>query len=624
MSLSPTIHTDFLSSSRPFSSRTTPTLSTASDAKSLSAFDNDDDEDSDGSAQHALVRHRRSSDVPQANHDLYVSSAPTNFVTGPTDVDALAFLFNTVITFSESHRDTARGWQAEIRDVYNDQGPNSLIQTATRATALALLGAGRQNKRMVRECLDTHGQTLSKLREALQDPIQSRTDATLLSVLIMSHFDFIVGAHECRPYQDAHGRILPALLRHRGSEQLKNPRSRRLFYNTQLQVVNSRLYGASHFDATDEVLLVEDNGDHPGAKLNNMLKQIIRFQNRVGAIKTRPSTLVDVQQALEYAFDLDKRLVEWSSSLRSTWQYTLLSPEEAKVKPHQYWKAIHKYSDIWICRIWNSFRTARVELLSSTWNLMIWSSAVHGTDHNDQQLRSQQVIQKMVDDISASVPYGIGDVAINEQEQFSGSARPAGFINYKAHTSSIGWYLLNPILRVTLKAPHIQEDQREWLKQMLVRCSKRGMAQAGKGDHEWFIKQRQPVFAYSMPIVTLSDTQANEYQLLTPSFPSPSAVSHHSSSDSGSSAIIEELDSPASPPPPKPAEENSNSGLKFINTTRPGQTKDEGVQKKIRRDVMLDYHRKNTRKKMAERVRQQQQSQDRQRPNGLGSSLNPG
>lgn len=418
------------------------TARSAWDQSSQSTLANDDSTD-DVDDKAMLVR----SDGRQlqgAQPDLLKPYA--EFRPPPSEMDALTFLFNSVVSFSESHRDTARGWSTELRDIYNHESEDSLIGTTVRATSLALFGSGRQNDALVRQGLVMHGDALALLRDALRDPVASRSDATLLSVLLMSQFDYIVSTREGRPYQDAHGRILPALLRHRGTDQLKDPRARRLFFNVQLQLVIARLYGASHFEEPDEVLLLEDDSDHPGAKLNNILKQIYRFQRTVALIKTRPSTAEDTRQALDEAAQIDQSLVNWSTSLRPTWQFSFISPTQAKLQSHQYWKAVHKYSDLWICRIWNSYRTARIELHTSAWNLMIWSSANHGTDHYEQQVHSQHIIQRMVEDVTASIPYGLGDVPVNEDELFSGPDRPAGFINYKAHTASMGWFLLNPIV----------------------------------------------------------------------------------------------------------------------------------------------------------------------------------
>lgn len=186
------------------------------------------------------------------------------------------------------------------------------------------------------------------------------------------------------------------------------------------------------------------------------------------------------------------------------------------------------------------------------------------------------------------------------------------------------WPLLTSLkLRVCLKAPHVPEEEREWIKAQLIRCCKLGMVQAGTGNHDTLLREKQPVFAFSMPIVTMSDAQANEYQLLSPANPRTPVRKLESEQPESPSPLpikktVEREDTPeepSTPPPPTPAAAPSSStskpfasniDLKFINTTRPGQTKDEGVQKKIRRDVMLDYHRKNMRKKLAERMQQQQ------------------
>lgn len=96
----------------------------------------------------------------------------------------------------------------------------------------------------------------------------------------------------------------------------------------------------------------------------------------------------------------------------------------------------------------NSFRTARVKLQTSVWDLMAWACHMHGMDFSKEQSRSQDTICRMVDDFCASTPFCLGNQTPLDPEPVAciPTRTEDGtntFLDERksSHARSLGWFL---------------------------------------------------------------------------------------------------------------------------------------------------------------------------------------
>lgn len=115
----------------------------------------------------------------------------------------------------------------------------------------------------------------------------------------------------------------------------------------------------------------------------------------------------------------------------------------------------------------------------------------------------------------------------------------------------------------------------------------------GSGNPISLLQHELPTFVFAVPMASMSDSEANS-QVIEEGYPSPESPDDEASSPKSLSNLLEmrsDLSDRMSREAPEPPA--GGAGLSFFNTTNPDQIKDKATQKKIRRDVMLNYVHKH-------------------------------
>ena len=203
--------------------------------------------------RHAERQKGQDSSVPDLTTSYKRREQPVpSYLAQSAQSDALSFFFNTVVKFAGQQKFATSGWLGELSGLFNFASRDSLIYSATNAIALVNYGTKVQKPSIINQGRECYVQTIRKLIQTVREPEESRTDETLVSVLILGFYEFILSTYENRPYSDHHGNALPSLLRHRGRGQIQpGTRAHRLFLNTQNQIVSLLSALLTKFAATD-------------------------------------------------------------------------------------------------------------------------------------------------------------------------------------------------------------------------------------------------------------------------------------------------------------------------------------------------------------------------------------
>jgi hypothetical protein len=143
--------------------------------------------------------------------------------------------------------------------------------------------------------------------------------------------------------------------------------------------------------------------------------------------KRSQSTIEAILELIECCQHLDTALVTWRETIPSDWEYTSrpngtsaqddFNPETSEVYPGK----VDVYPDIWIARAWNSYRTTRIFAQAVILRSVAWLA---GSDTQNPRVISQiaaalqarQIVQQMVDEICASVPFHLGHPMTTSKE----------------------------------------------------------------------------------------------------------------------------------------------------------------------------------------------------------------
>ena len=82
-----------------------------------------------------------------------------------------------------------RGFLELLVPLYNQASASSALHLATHAVSLSALGNYPGRHRLLQDASVSYGQALRKVNLALKDPIESKSDETVLAILMFSLYE---------------------------------------------------------------------------------------------------------------------------------------------------------------------------------------------------------------------------------------------------------------------------------------------------------------------------------------------------------------------------------------------------------------------------------------------------
>jgi hypothetical protein len=109
-------------------------------------------------------------------------------LTLPPEFEAVPFFFKNFVSLPQQ-AESMRGYLELLLPLYTQARPSSSLHLATNAVALAACGnyPGRQD--LLKEAVAAYGKALRKLNDDLKDPVISKSDETVLAILLFSLYE---------------------------------------------------------------------------------------------------------------------------------------------------------------------------------------------------------------------------------------------------------------------------------------------------------------------------------------------------------------------------------------------------------------------------------------------------
>jgi hypothetical protein len=109
-------------------------------------------------------------------------------ITMPPEYEAVPFFFKNFIALPQQAEST-RGFLEYLVPLYNKARSSSVLHLATTAVAMATCGQYPGRQELLREAVSTYGKALKKLNDDLKDPAMSKSDETVLAILMFSLYE---------------------------------------------------------------------------------------------------------------------------------------------------------------------------------------------------------------------------------------------------------------------------------------------------------------------------------------------------------------------------------------------------------------------------------------------------
>ena len=322
-----------------------------------------------------------------------------------------------------------------------------------------------------------HYLAVSRLKKAIADPIGARSDATLLSVLLLGFFETITcdGNSEALYQHHTNGAI--ALVKLRGEEILHEPVSVRLFNTVRVQMLISHINRCQPVEPfpspTGE--WTADGSTVDDISCNRLVVMFMKIPAlRAIALQVLHEPMSSrvarrIQELMEAARNLDQQIAAWALEVPESWDCEIISvcettmdnPRTAEFYPGP----IYEYCDMWVATLWNKYRIGRIFCQSIILNCLERLVQPWKQPATPAFEAATNILQEMADGICSTVPFLLGYDALPESPRSTTS--PTLGLDRGSKTRSakaIGGYALIWDLKIVHSVIWISKDQREWIR----------------------------------------------------------------------------------------------------------------------------------------------------------------
>jgi hypothetical protein len=380
------------------------------------------------------------------------------------EVEATTFFFRNFVSLPQQ-AESMRGFLELLIPLYNETSSSSALHMSINAVSLAACGRFPGRERLLQKAVYMYGKALRQVNNDIQDPVRSKSDETVLATLVFSLYETIMSTDHTIKAWANHVDGAVALTKLRGDEQFKHPMSRAVFRAVRTVMITSCVQlskPVDPFPSKHGWSGVEMSEENAANRLSLICIDLPNIRARATDLQNAPRTQALEKEAralLEYAQMVDANLLEWSLTLPEDWHfrtagYVAEMTEDVSTSPE--WPGPqHVYEDVHIANIINDYRVCRIFCQRVILACLTWLTPP-GCDPQStgDYKRAAFVIQSMVDEISACVPFHMRYDMQNTPQQLGQDESAA---------EAIGGYFLVWPLYVAANAEIVPQRQRDWL-----------------------------------------------------------------------------------------------------------------------------------------------------------------
>ncbi|KAH6665817.1 hypothetical protein B0J14DRAFT_212458 [Halenospora varia] len=304
-----------------------------------------------------------------------------------------------------------------LEDIANSRDTTLCLQQALQAVALQHLANQINDNSLEAEAARAYSSAVTLMIEILGHPVQAKKDSTLATSVLFGLYNLIHGYEMPNGFwSHFHFKGRLSLLRLRGDEQLTTRTGQMLWAITYIiHVMKCISSNIRPPDEAEKWLELVDGKDLPRQSVLSTINL------RTARLCAEAQDIFDMEQQDEIwliallnivkdGIEIDRRYQTWSETPEGFWLYQVVrspSPNNP-AGPHH-----HVYHDTTVGFIWNNFRSVRIhlhEILLHCCTLIESHPSRQPilSGFEETRIESSIVIQDMITDICASIPFCLG------------------------------------------------------------------------------------------------------------------------------------------------------------------------------------------------------------------------
>ncbi|KAK7737864.1 hypothetical protein SLS53_006241 [Cytospora paraplurivora] len=353
--------------------------------------------------------------------------------------------------------------------------PDSPFQLAYNACALAAM-----SNRLKADGVDLtelsfmqHSRALIAVNKALTDPVESRNDSTLATVLLLSLFEKITAAKEIGMLAwRTHIEGAMHLVRSRGREMVHSKVAVLLFNAVRMQIIARTLSSGTSTGMGVNWWLPESvAADSMGARCQRFSLETSDLRAEVArliaSLPRNDHGLNIMLEMLRKVRDLDSRIANWLKGLPAESQVTPLYREDRVLGDGEakyaavYPGRVDTYHDMMLASVWNASRSTRIILMSLLIRVAAWLCSPADFRSTPEYATAVRTSKANIADIISSVPFmlRVHQTSIHQPE-----ASPPGVFacGDDEQSKMLGGLMVAWPLSTVRTCDFTTDEQREW------------------------------------------------------------------------------------------------------------------------------------------------------------------
>ncbi|KAJ5120513.1 uncharacterized protein N7515_009901 [Penicillium bovifimosum] len=340
---------------------------------------------------------------------------------------------DTAVPFYLSHyasmgRDmgSTRGFFELLIPAYLSEREESPLSLAVSALASEILSLWRHDASSFRSPRKSYSQAITRLRAAIQDPVERGKPATMLAVLVLQTYENASAVYDLRRVSSTHHNGAASLLSFLGSHDMDGivrAYLQKFMLHTEVSTAIRQKRPlrsiAYSWIGSQDTMAVPDN---PSATLDAIGISVAELQASYTQFVTQGSPTTSLGPFLKEwmadAKSVDAELLAWTEDVPHHWRpVRLISGRDIDSSIPTYRSVCEVYPSCQIASIWNLWRFQRLLLAKTTLGALsalsdlgcAGSANGHVLYHSSDFVNCQQLLQELVDSVCYSIPFYLGN-----------------------------------------------------------------------------------------------------------------------------------------------------------------------------------------------------------------------
>ncbi|KAJ4164137.1 hypothetical protein LMH87_005822 [Akanthomyces muscarius] len=368
---------------------------------------------------------------------------------------------------------TQRGYFEFVIPLIKAENPSPHFKLAFEACALAYFSNRMKNAtHLEKDALSKYVQALATTGRAIRDPFESKQDATIAAVLLLSLFENITSRHFGMLAWSTHTEGAIQLVQNRGREQLTTKVGRDIFVTVRTQqIIHS--FSSGQPAARDVNFWIQDATKDPFATdLQRLTLQISELKTEANkllvSLHHSPQNVAKIMQIMRKCQIKDQELLQWSNNIPDSYQGKTVTwvndlPDGDYSKAEVYPGRVDAFQDLWVTTVWVTMRCSRLVLASIIVRAAAWVCSPTDYRTTSEYAIWSNTCTNIISDLCAAIPYQLGWFK-SRQELLERSDLTSYGCGNEADAKGLSGYFVTWPLSCIITQDYSTAGQREWAK----------------------------------------------------------------------------------------------------------------------------------------------------------------